>query len=229
VVNKYKSLSREKRRLISKGNGRCHYCKREVSVDRKDFHSPHYATRDHYIPLSKGGKNAMSNIVLCCRECNQKKGNMMPGEFWRRRHMAEVDYEAAFKKDCLGDAARAFCQECLGWGEAAAYAGDSHIVNGSWSQGNLNFTSWKPAMSAVHVWCDKNDAVLETRYSNGTNGARVKTRMELPEDVMAEWQESENLLHAIFMACVEAAREKSAVSSTTAVADRPGDRSSARL
>lgn len=211
--NKYKPPSREKRHLISKGNGRCHYCKREVSVDRKDFYAPHYATRDHYIPLSKGGKNAMSNIVLCCRECNAKKGNMMPGEFWRRRHLSDMDYEAAFRKDCFADAALAFCRECLGWGGAAAQAGDNDIVNGSWPQGNLRFTSARTAMRAVRGWCDENDAVLETKYYKGTSEARVISPKEAPANDAAEWQESENPMQAIFMACVEAARKKETAAS----------------
>lgn len=39
------------------------------------------ATIDHRMPLSKGGDNNITNLVLACYECNQKKGNMMPGDF----------------------------------------------------------------------------------------------------------------------------------------------------
>ena len=31
-------------------------------------------TMDHKIPLTKGGTNALENIQILCRRCNQKKG-----------------------------------------------------------------------------------------------------------------------------------------------------------
>ena len=35
-------------------------------------------TRDHVIPLSKGGKDFWSNVVTACRNCNIRKGNRTP-------------------------------------------------------------------------------------------------------------------------------------------------------
>jgi 5-methylcytosine-specific restriction endonuclease McrA len=35
-------------------------------------------TRDHVIPLSKGGKDKWSNVVTACRQCNTRKGNRTP-------------------------------------------------------------------------------------------------------------------------------------------------------
>jgi 5-methylcytosine-specific restriction endonuclease McrA len=35
-------------------------------------------TRDHVIPLSKGGKDRWSNVVTACRQCNTRKGNRTP-------------------------------------------------------------------------------------------------------------------------------------------------------
>ena len=212
MVNKYKASAHQKRNrhLLLRSDGRCHYCKRLVSTRKEDVRSPLYATRDHQIPLSKGGKNVRWNIVLCCRECNEKKGNMMPGEFWQRLHTGGINYEADFKRDCFADSALAFCRECLGWGEAAAYAGGSRIVNGRSSQGDLKFTSVRAAMSTVRRWCDENDAVLETCYYKGTNMARVKLGKDSLRDGVGEWQESENQIQAILWACVEAARKRAA-------------------
>lgn len=45
----------------------CHYC--HGALTRAT------ATMDHVIPLSKGGTNLLSNIVLACRACNASKGN----------------------------------------------------------------------------------------------------------------------------------------------------------
>jgi len=62
-------------RAILKAHGhRCAYCgvkqSREVRL-----------TRDHYIPLSKGGGNNASNIVPSCKPCNSKKSNRDPIAF----------------------------------------------------------------------------------------------------------------------------------------------------
>lgn len=31
---------------------------------------------DHYIPLSRGGATAPENLVVCCKHCNRRKGEM---------------------------------------------------------------------------------------------------------------------------------------------------------
>ena len=35
-------------------------------------------TIDHVVPRSKGGQDTQENRVLCCRPCNQEKGNLYP-------------------------------------------------------------------------------------------------------------------------------------------------------
>jgi 5-methylcytosine-specific restriction endonuclease McrA len=37
-------------------------------------------TRDHIIPVSKGGQDVWMNVVASCKPCNGLKGNIMPGE-----------------------------------------------------------------------------------------------------------------------------------------------------
>lgn len=36
---------------------------------------------DHYIPISKGGKHIISNLVIACSGCNQSKRDKDPAEF----------------------------------------------------------------------------------------------------------------------------------------------------
>ena len=50
----------------------CLYC-------GKSFEERHL-TRDHVIPLSKGGKDHWMNVVSACRRCNQFKGNKLLDE-----------------------------------------------------------------------------------------------------------------------------------------------------
>ena len=35
-------------------------------------------TRDHVVPLSRGGRDRWSNVVTACRSCNTRKGNRTP-------------------------------------------------------------------------------------------------------------------------------------------------------
>jgi 5-methylcytosine-specific restriction endonuclease McrA len=48
----------------------CMYCGRE--------HREHELTRDHVIPISKGGRDIWSNVVTACRSCNTRKGCRAP-------------------------------------------------------------------------------------------------------------------------------------------------------
>ncbi len=60
--------------LIEKENGlNCHYCKKTI-VDE-------FPSVDHKIPTSKGGTNCIDNLVLCCRSCNSKKGQLTYSEY----------------------------------------------------------------------------------------------------------------------------------------------------
>lgn len=52
---------------------RCVYC--GVSGSEKKL------TKDHKIPISKGGTNWISNIAPCCQKCNSKKHDMTSTEF----------------------------------------------------------------------------------------------------------------------------------------------------
>lgn len=56
---------------ISKG--RCYYCGRTTL--------PNELTMDHLVPLIRGGKSTKSNIVPCCKECNNKKKYLLPIEW----------------------------------------------------------------------------------------------------------------------------------------------------
>ena len=37
-------------------------------------------SRDHVVPLSRGGEDAWTNVVTACKRCNARKGNRLPDE-----------------------------------------------------------------------------------------------------------------------------------------------------
>lgn len=47
---------------------------------------------DHQIPLSRGGCNDLSNLVLCCKRCNRAKGNMSGCEFLLLLELLEENF-----------------------------------------------------------------------------------------------------------------------------------------
>jgi 5-methylcytosine-specific restriction endonuclease McrA len=50
--------------------GTCQYCYEKIPYSQ--------ATKDHAIPKSKGGTNDDFNLVLACRECNNRKDSIYP-------------------------------------------------------------------------------------------------------------------------------------------------------
>ena len=60
---------------LKKQEGKCYYCKKDVSPNRNSWHA------DHYIPLSKGGSNDINNIVISCPTCNLRKNDKLPHEW----------------------------------------------------------------------------------------------------------------------------------------------------
>jgi 5-methylcytosine-specific restriction endonuclease McrA len=48
---------------------KCYYCGKVITLKT--------VTRDHFIPLTKGGTNEISNIVPACVSCNCSKGNKL--------------------------------------------------------------------------------------------------------------------------------------------------------
>jgi 5-methylcytosine-specific restriction endonuclease McrA len=58
--------------LFLRDGNLCMYCGDE-------FHDRNL-TRDHVIPLSRGGRDGWSNVVAACKSCNARKANRLPEE-----------------------------------------------------------------------------------------------------------------------------------------------------
>lgn len=60
------------RSLFQRDAHMCMYCGRELPE--------HLLTRDHLLPLSRGGTHSWKNVVTACKSCNHAKGARTPDE-----------------------------------------------------------------------------------------------------------------------------------------------------
>jgi len=62
--------------LFARDSYRCQYCGRH----RRELGYRESLTRDHILPISRGGDNTWLNVVTACSRCNLRKGNQTPDE-----------------------------------------------------------------------------------------------------------------------------------------------------
>ena len=62
--------------LFARDHYRCQYCHRW----QLDLRPRECLTRDHLVPISRGGTNDWTNVVTACSSCNTRKGNRLPEE-----------------------------------------------------------------------------------------------------------------------------------------------------
>lgn len=69
-LRKKKGVRFSKENVFTRDKGRCQYCGDRISR--------YAATYDHVVPRTQGGQTRWDNIVISCRDCNQKKGGRTP-------------------------------------------------------------------------------------------------------------------------------------------------------
>ena len=62
--------------LFARDNYRCQFCGRT----QPELRPRECLTRDHLVPLSRGGSNGWTNVLTACSSCNTRKGNLLPEE-----------------------------------------------------------------------------------------------------------------------------------------------------
>ncbi len=70
IPHQTRALSRKN--ILMRDRHICQYCQ------RTGHHSP--LTLDHVVPRSRGGDTSWENLVACCHDCNNRKGNRTPEE-----------------------------------------------------------------------------------------------------------------------------------------------------
>ena len=53
--------------------GICHYCGNSTP--------PKELTMDHIVPIARGGRSTKGNLVPACKQCNNKKKQLLPMEW----------------------------------------------------------------------------------------------------------------------------------------------------
>lgn len=59
-------------KLFTRDRFLCAYCGRRFAFD--------HLTREHIVPVSRGGRDTWMNCITACRACNGRKGNRKPEE-----------------------------------------------------------------------------------------------------------------------------------------------------
>lgn len=62
--------------LFARDDYQCQYCARHAA----DLKPREFLTRDHLIPISRGGTNTWTNVITACSTCNTRKANRLPNE-----------------------------------------------------------------------------------------------------------------------------------------------------
>ena len=62
--------------LFARDGYRCQYCGRH----KHQLRGREFLTRDHVIPMSRGGENTWENVATACSPCNNRKASHLPAE-----------------------------------------------------------------------------------------------------------------------------------------------------
>jgi len=70
IPQQTRALSRKN--ILLRDRNTCQFCKRMLPASE--------LTLDHVVPRSRGGRSSWENLVACCYQCNNRKGDRTPEE-----------------------------------------------------------------------------------------------------------------------------------------------------
>lgn len=76
--------------LFARDEYTCQFCSRPEA----EFGFRECLTRDHLVPLSRGGTNDWTNVITACSTCNTRKGNRLLDE--SGMHLRRMPFEPHF-------------------------------------------------------------------------------------------------------------------------------------
>jgi 5-methylcytosine-specific restriction endonuclease McrA len=65
-------------------DAKCIYCDKDLDEEN--------ATADHIIPISEGGNNCQVNLVVCCKDCNNERGNLEFKFYLSKKNQKKLKY-----------------------------------------------------------------------------------------------------------------------------------------
>ncbi|MFM8766565.1 MAG: HNH endonuclease [Rubrivivax sp.] len=78
-------------KLFARDRHLCAYCGRQVRFDE--------LTREHIVPVSRGGHDTWMNCITACRSCNGQKANRLPEE--ARMSLHYLPYVPSLHEDMI--------------------------------------------------------------------------------------------------------------------------------
>lgn len=99
VTRQRRGNSEQRFKLYEKQKGRCYICGRLTKLDSEHENDDDFATVDHIIPVSKGGSSRSNNIALCCKLCNNLKGNFRYSEDLKKVILMELEERNLIKSE----------------------------------------------------------------------------------------------------------------------------------
>lgn len=67
---------------------KCIYCESELNMNN--------VTSDHIIPISNKGNNCQVNIIVCCTDCNNQRGNIPFNEYLKFKNPKYLNQKFIF-------------------------------------------------------------------------------------------------------------------------------------
>lgn len=76
-----RSIRKRRSEKFAKQNGKCHWCKKEMTLERGNGRGlpKNYATFEHLQRKRDGGAGKPNNVVLACYICNINRERSQPG------------------------------------------------------------------------------------------------------------------------------------------------------